>query len=64
MLVFENVVFVLCEYIDLFEDLICDFVLMKFNVVGLCGVCDLMLFEVLGGMVCCIVLVCVIVFDL
>lgn len=64
LFVFDNVVFLLCEYIELFEVFICDLVLMKFNVVGLCGVCDLMFLEIFGGMVWCVVLVWVIVFDL
>lgn len=62
--VFENVVFLLCVYIQLLEEMICDIVLMKFQVVGLCGVVELMLDEFFGGMKCCVVLVWVIVLDL
>lgn len=39
-------------------------VMMKLEVVGLCGVVKLMFFEFFGGMVWCVVLVCVIVLEL
>lgn len=61
--VFDNVVYLLCEYIEFDEVMIKILVLLKLEVVGLCGVVYLMFSEFLGGMVCCVVLVRVIVFD-
>lgn len=64
MNVFDNVVYLLWEYINLFVLLLKSVVMMKLEVVGLCGVVKLMFFEFFGGMVCCVVLVCVIVLEL
>lgn len=64
LIVVENVVLLLCMYICLLIVVLCCLVEMKLYVVGLLVVVDVWLCELFGGMVCCVVLVCVLVLDL
>lgn len=64
LIVVENVVLLLCIYICLLMLVLCCLVQMKLYVVGLLVVVDVWLCELFGGMVCCVVLVCVLVLDL
>ncbi len=50
MSVYDNVAFQMREHTDLPEGLIRDLVMMKLHAVGLRGACDLMPFELSGGM--------------